>query len=708
MNILAALLAVTYTNFFYCTQYYRAPTPLPAEWDGDMAALACANVPALVLRVHWRNNERREGVYDFSDIDALFDLAERHGRQVAIEVMLECAPQYVFDKYGGDRVDHRGGRGLAGVNGAFYTGGWLPCFQNPKVAERGAAFAEALARRYANRRSLVLWNAWNEPRSRPADECFCRHCRRAYGDYLKAKFGTIERLNAFYGVCEESFDNIAMPTGGSGHWDLFEFKHFKGGKCIRDNLRLVYDAIRRYDKVRPIVSHAGATCGFQMQIHDVVNDFEAKAAVDGWGTSLPLATRMFTPERRLEYNRLMDFLRAVDPDFLVFEIYPGLGSFKHEYDDRWDLAYKIYTGAAAGAKGLNFWQYRAERLGSEDDCAGLVRMNGKPRPCFDAVRKFGAELKQFGGELVGFYPKKGEVAVVFDYDSLLMSEVVDAEGTYDFAKIGKSSAIYYPNAHKGWYQLLRWNDVAVDYLPIQDLETKLAGYKIAVFPPCEMFDPKYVPAIEKFVRDGGTIVADEGFGLRARNTWMNTGLVPAGGIMKAELEERRRGPTVMQVGDAGRPSGRKIAVDGALIETFGYDSEYAVDGADTVLTFEDGRPAAQSVRHGDGRMVLLGFSLGYSHACDGTAPWYGVFRRITAETSLSRPMYGSFEGGLEERRLRNGDDQYLFLVNTSDEEKSVALVEHVEKSCADGRIENGRAFIPPKSAMILKCRGSTP
>ena len=55
------------------------------------------------IRLQWRQNERKEGSYTFDDVDMLFTLAEKYDREVIIKFMLEDAPQYIFEKYGGYR-----------------------------------------------------------------------------------------------------------------------------------------------------------------------------------------------------------------------------------------------------------------------------------------------------------------------------------------------------------------------------------------------------------------------------------------------------------------------------------------------------------------------------------------------------------------------------------------------------------------------------
>ena len=676
-------------EMLYGTQYYRAPTPLAAEWAKDLAALGDYGLDTIQLRLNWRNNERAEDVYTFEDVDRLMDLAEQNGKKVIIKFLLECAPQYVFDRYGGTRIGPKGEeiRGIS--HGAFYSGGWLPCFTNPKVAARAAKFVRKVAERYAGRKSVLLWNAWNEPRNRPVEECFCSECRKAFGAYLKEKFGTIERLNDFYGVCEESFDRIALPASTAGFWDIYEFKLFKSGKCIRENLRFVYDAVREFDKERPIISHVGSTSGFQTYLGDICDDFEASRAVDGWGTSLPDQTRMDTRVNRLEYNRLHDWMRSIDRNFFIYEIYPGLGMFKYDYDTTWDMDYKLYNALACGAKGMFFWQYRAERVGNEQDCAGLARANGTPRPVLQSVKRFADVIGNFRKKILGFYPASAEVAIYFDYKSLLMGEIEEAREISSSAFDGQQ-LLYYPYSHWGLYRLLRSRDIPVDYLSVHNL-ADFSKYKVICFPNCTMIDPAVVPALERFVAEGGVVIADDGFGLRQENTWMNPYPIACGRIMKAQLDERRLGD-------------RELVCDGVKLPCSGYHSEFCVENARTVLSFADGASAVREVRFGNGRTYLLGFSLGYSVVKGEQYPWSAVLDKMIGEIDLAKTRYGRLAEDFEEYRLYGNDEQYVFLINSSKTVRCLTIEESVLETYAAGTLEGRTAVVPPKSCMILLCR----
>ena len=65
-----------FDEIIHGTQYYRSPTPLPEEWEGDLARMGEYNLDVIQIRINWQNNELREGKYQFDDVDKLMDLAE--------------------------------------------------------------------------------------------------------------------------------------------------------------------------------------------------------------------------------------------------------------------------------------------------------------------------------------------------------------------------------------------------------------------------------------------------------------------------------------------------------------------------------------------------------------------------------------------------------------------------------------------------------
>ena len=671
-----------FDKIIHATQYYRAPTPKREEWDGDISRLADISVDTFQIRINWRWNERVEGVYDCSDVDELFDLAEKHGKRVIIKFLLECAPQYVFDKYGGTIIGPKGEQIRGGSHGAFY-GGWKPCFTNPDVQKRASLFVEEVVKRYKDRECLVLYNAWNEIRNKPVEECFCKHCRTAFGRYLSEKFGTVESLNAFYGAAEESFESIALPSMPHGYWDIFEFKKFKGSYELYNYLTFVREAVRRHDITRPVMSHTGFCSAFQTHIGDVCDDFGVSRAVDFFGTSIPCLCNMDTEDKRLDFLMLNDYVRSVDRDYFLYEIYPGLGMFSDEYDTPFDMSFKLYVALASGAKGLVYWQYRAERVGMENDCAGLMRADGTPRAVAGAVADFGRDLERDMRYLRDVYPERADVAILFDFDSMLLSEIEDACGdNYSFRE-RKDPLHYYMRSHSGMYRLLTKSGVRVDYLSTRESD-KLSRYKAVYLPYYNMLSPDFAERLSAYVRGGGTVIADEGFGLREMNTWLQPYDVEFSAV-RMRMRERRQVRSTVLIGDTE-------------VTTAPFRTEYALDGADTVLTFTDGTPAVISVDSGEGRIYLCSFGLGYTYRESADERLATFVTELLGRIGVSRDRADDFERGVYIRTAVSEKYAATFVLNCSDEPYTVTLRE-VPAVVSEGLALDGLTITaPPKTA----------
>lgn len=583
-------------------QYYRAPTPLKDEWQTDLENIKKLNLDVVQIRINWRNNERKEGVYTFDDVDQLMALTKKQGLKVIIKFLLECAPQYVFEKYGGTRIGPKGEMIRGGSHGAFYTGGWIPCFTNPDVKKSAIRFVEKVTERYKDYDNIILWNAWNEPRNRPIEECFCPHCRKAYGEHLKKRFKTIEALNDYFGVAEESFETIALPAMAHGYWDMFTFKKWSSGQKIHDNLRFVYDAVRKYDKERPIMAHVGICSIFQTTLGDISDDDVVSSAVDFYGTSLPFDTNMDVRENRLDMLMLTDYMRSLDPEYFVHEIYPGLGFFKF-YDTPFDMSFKVYAALGGGAKGICYWQYRAERVGMENDCAGIASPDGTLREVAYAVKDFGGALKKHAAYFENTTVEKADIAVLFDYNCSLMSLVEDNCGDlYDFKQ--KDALNYYRRSLVGFYRMLKENDYPVDFVRTAKLDEKL-DYKAIYIPYYCMSDENTAKILTDYVKNGGVLIADEGFGLRTENTWLQPSDVDFKPAITARATRRRQTQSTVIYGEKS-------------FNAAPFRTDYATDG-ETIARFDDGKPAARKIPHGKGFVYLFGFSFGHSYENEKTA-----------------------------------------------------------------------------------------
>lgn len=665
-----------FDNIVYGTQYYRSPTPLPNEWEQDILKMDELNMDTFQIRVQWRQNERGEDNYYFDDVDRLFDLAEKYGKKVVFKFLLENAPQYIFDKYGGTRMNADGTPIVSSSHGAFYVGGWLPCFDNKMVQERAKKFVRVFTERYYKRSSLILWNVWNEPRSRPVGDCCCECCKKAWREYLKEQYKTIENFNDTFGLAETDFESVPYSGVPHGYWDFYNYRKWRSSEALHGKLKFVYDGIREFDKERPIMSHVGLAAIFQNGFDDNSDDYKVSKAVDFYGTSFFIASAFHTDEQiRFYAPMLCDYLRGIDKNFFVHEVYADWGSW-YDAERPEMLRYMLWSIISHGAKGLMYWQMRAERLGLENNLAGFLNMDGTDKPVTPVVAEVGKILNENEDLFASATPKKADIVFVYDYASMLMSAVEDHDRELFVIRKNKNPADYYNTAIHGMYKMLMEEGYRVDFVDSREIQ-KIADYKVAYVPYGAMLDTKTEATLKAFAESGGLLLLDEGFGLRQKNTWL-TNRILFTNLIDAQWHNRVRDY---------KHRNDKFTLDGERVTLKPYRTDYEVKNSEVLATFDDGKPAISKVNSGKGAMILFGASIGYSYAHFKETGWKKFVKKLFADIPCME-NYGN-EIITTVNETPNGELHYLFNTGSCDKEFSVSF----DKVIFGGEKSNDRKLV---------------
>ncbi len=681
-------------RFVYGTQYYRAPTPLPPEWPGDLAAMGELGLDAIQLRVQWRWNEPAEGQYDFSDLDELFELAARNGKQVIVKFLMENAPDYVYGRLGGSRMDMHGRPLPPLAHGAYYCGGWLPCFDNPAVIEHAKQFVRTVVERYRERPELLLWHIWNEPGARPIGECGCPHSIRAYRDYLQKHFDSITALNNFFGKRFESFDTVNPPGGPYDFAELYLWRRW-AMTAVSQRLRFMYDTVRALDPERPIMCHVGASSPIQDAAQWASDDVMNAREVDFYGCSL-LAENRFTDVLSTSWPTLQtDWQRSLRPYFWVHELYPDWGAWRPLVTNG-DYLFKVMSTVAGGAKGLFYWQYRAERLGMEHNLSGLVHIDGsfKPfAPLTAAVGRFVAEHHEF---LQASQVVSSPIAIVYSVASDLINRVENTGNGdfWDFSLNTPEGTYLYKRALCGIYAAFRELGYTVDWLDSRSLPEKARQYRLLYLPEFFMPTAEEEQALADYFDRGGKAILEEGAGLRAANTWVHP-TWPGGRFRQwagARIDDRvllSHAPDVLTVDGVAVTPGPE-----------NYASYLLPEHGSVIGRWQDGRPGAiQPNEH----IIYLGTSLGgaFHHHPSDRSP-LEVLRRLLTRLGMELPP--PVPELVYLRRLEAGSKRMLFVFNRNRSDVTFPLPEAAAMRVifGDGQLRGGALSVTADSVCVLQ------
>lgn len=506
------------TDFFpYGVQYYRQPTPLPDEWEKDLKNIKDANYTHIQLRPQWKWGERIEGEYYFDDIDTLMDLAQKYDLKVIMKPMVECAPDWVFSKYNGSRVGFKGVPIPPIAHGAFYVGGWLPCFDNPHVKEGAYKFAQEIAKRYKDHPALWFYNAWNEPRSRPAGQCQCEHSKINYRNWLKEKFKTIENLNNFFGKAYTSFETIDPPCSSTDYVEMMLWKTWSTW-AVSQHIKNVYDGIKSVDPDKVVMCHVGCCQTLNDPLDDATDDVANRSVVDLYGTSFPVPLE---PKRNNELAIpviIGDWLKCVDENFWIQEFYPC--------QEEWGkpphpsiLKRTLWQSIATGCEGWTYWQYRSERVGNESNGWAMREINGDATPRSEVCDYIGGKLKEFGHIFANSKRIDNEVAQIFHKEQDLISRLEACKK--NFITDNPEGAPYlYKTAlqhHHGIY-----SSVLVNGMDFVTWSKDFDKYKVISVVADEIITPNMANKLKRYVQNGGNLIIEFPFATRDITTWVST------------------------------------------------------------------------------------------------------------------------------------------------------------------------------------------
>jgi hypothetical protein len=238
----------------------------------------------------------------------------------------------------------------------------------------------------------------------------------------------------------------------------------------------------------------------------------------------------------------------------------------------------------------------------------------------------------------------------------------------------------YKKACWGAYALFRELGHTVKWLDSRRLDSKsLTGIRLLYLPEAFMLSEKEIGVIEKFAAAGGAVIAEEGAGLRAENTWLNPSwpnerLATLFGVKIScrTSVKRGAGPDSLSVGGHKIPAGEFI-------------SKLAPAGSEIIGVWDDGSSGAVK----KGSAVFIGTSLGASFYDNYRTAYSGCaesLRRILE--SLGVFPERAPRTGVYVRELRHDGQRMLFIFNRSSSPELFS--------------DSGLSVtVPPKSAAVL-------
>jgi beta-galactosidase len=532
--------------------------------------------------VIWDHVERKPGQWCFDLYDAAYDAAAANGMSMFTTLCPEDPPGWTHQA-------------------PFYHAKLI--INTPDYRRHAAEYLRRVVERYRNHPAQGVWSLANEP---GLPESFDEATQGEFRTWLKARYGSVERLNQRWFRPFESFDKVKISSDMiSGYWSdmptAVDWKNFRIQQLC-DQIVWIRDQVRHYDAKHPTHVHPSAL-GHNMPGFCGGDAWADKQVVDFIGTTIHPIWQLdnYQPEDTdLGTAFITDVLRSASgkAPWWVTEMQSGPvlwtspRSFSPtgEQMTRW-----IWDDIGAGAKGVVFWCWHPRRFGREAGECGLVHADGSSTVRSDAVQKIAQALAGPAAFLHAAEPLPPRVAILYSRQSLLLYSADDPRATWVGDRV-ISSLI-------GCHRALCERQVPVNFINEDDVKRGEASrYAVLYLPHCYALDDAAVASLKRYVAEGGTLWAD---GLTAwKDDYGNVRPEMLGGLMdvfgvKVDDIEVVNGTFRLTPRDSYSGEAMRLRL--------------SLHGAEVLENGNDGFPAATRHRYGKGTAIFFGTALTWGY-----------------------------------------------------------------------------------------------
>ena len=459
-----------------------------ARWEVDARLMADAGIwGARMAEFAWCRIEPREGCYDLDWLDQVVEALAQHGVNSILCTPTTAAPAWLCHEHPEIYAVDQEGRSRAFGHRRQY------CPTSPVYRQYCRQVVTQMAARFAGSRSVVGWQIDNELGEGNTGYCYCRTCRRAFQEYLRESFGTLEALNRAWGTVVWSqeytdWDQIPLPGPAvytrrqHNHALVLAYDRFMS-QCWQSFLGEQLDILRaqREDWVLTTNLLPFTICR-QLDCFELGKDLSKV----GYSNYPPRPNEPFLS------GMCLDFAGSIlDTTFWPLEGPPAFSAIGGAPRPRPGfLRYTTYHTLAHRAEVMTFFTWRTARSGSEETYGAILSHDGRPGRIYREVQEIGAELSALGVGTERDNP--ADVAILVDYPSMWALGLVRATGEED----------WWEEAYRYYAAFAR----AGVNVHLTGLNAALERYKVVIAPMLYVCEQTTAERLERFVKDGGTLI----------------------------------------------------------------------------------------------------------------------------------------------------------------------------------------------------------
>lgn len=657
-------------------------------WDGDVKLMANAKFNIVRLaEFAWSRIESQPGKYDFKWLDESIEGFRKRNVNVILGTPTAAPPAWLVEMRPDILpVDENGHRFKFGRRRHY-------CPNNLTYLEHVSKIVTIMAKHYKDNPAVFGWQVDNEL-SWPLNEvCYCIHCKREFREWLKKRYGSLERLNERYGTVFwsqeysnwEQIEPPSLPLRKENPGLALDWLRFKSDSWIRF-LKFQIGMLRREAPGRKITTNL-------MGLFPQIDHYKLSEPLDFVSWDCYPAFKLY-PQEPVETAMLNDATRCFKKDrgFWLMELQSGPTVGIGRTLSPGEIRKLTYQCIAHGADGIVYFRWRTYHKGSEQFWHGILNHDNRINRRYTEVKEIGNELERIG-DLILDTKFVAKAAVIFSYDSLRATSIE-----------GDSYGVDYYHRVLESYRGLWRNRIQADVIsPNQDFST----YSLILLPFGYVVDQEFADKLKNFVKNGGTLIAEARTGVKDANNGVYTEPLPGPlrdlfgmTVGDYDIVENKFERKIFVGNDSPIMAGKSVKVKGWVewlepekAEVLGVHGE----------GWMEGKPAITLNKFGRGQAIYIGTFMGEAMA--------QLIHDVIPHTSLTKVATVRGDGTTEVVKRSSNDSHLLFVINHDWKAKSIEVI--LDKPCSiedliereiNTKSDKFKLELKPNGVKVLFCK----
>jgi len=612
----------------------------------DLALMKKATVNCVTLNVFsWARLEPEEGFYQFDWLEKIIDQLYQEGIQVILATPSGAMPHWLTATYPEVmQVRDDGSRNLPGRRHNF-------CYTSPIMRKKIAALDERLSQRFGRHPAVILWHISNELGGNWGDgACHCESCQRAFRDWLKHKYNTLEQLNhtwwnAFWSHTYTDWGQIHSPTPHGEclvHALNLDWRRFVTDQ-MADFCGVEIAAVRKNSDIPVTTNFMGDFKNLNYQKLHHCLDIISWDNYPNWHTQ---KDEVPTAVRAAAWHSFMRSLKK--QPFLMMESTPSRVNWRRVNPLKRPGMHMLSSmqAVAHGSNSVQYFQWRQGRGGYEKFHSAVVSHQGEEKTrTFHEVSEVGARLASLPEALLDAC-NQPKIAILFDWENWWALE--DAAGPRLDMDYVKTVLEHY----RAFWEL----GMDVDFV---SMDEDLDAYTLVCAPIHYLYRSGYASRVRAYVQNGGRYVATCFSGLVDETDLCFTGSHPLTDVLGISVEE---------IDAPGEGFTNHVIYRGNAFSTGSLRERiHPAEGTKVLSVYEEdycaGTPALTAHTFGKGKCWYI--------AAEMSVPFLKLFYQdILSEAHLSNPLGISLPYGVT-TTVRRGVQDYVFVMNFKDSPRTL-------------------------------------